>query len=263
MGSGNHTGGGQIMLGVIRGGAAAADRALGSLGVGVEAARQQARLLKEATSWVQQAPFGPLPPPPPGGKTPVRSLREALELARAHIGTASTLPGLPRDRQAAAVQLLMQLTADLNRVRQQLTGRLAGLPGEGRPGFTRAAQTGSAAPGLASELPGRVGSVESRLSVVERRVGTGPDLAELDRQIDQARRDRQAAVQAQDYENAAVLRDRERQLLAHKASCQDEWAAAHLDLPSLADELTTVRHEVEHLRGLLSQQHIQQQDGTE
>ena len=32
---------------------------------------------------------------------PGRSLREALELARSYIGTAPTLPGLPRDRQAA------------------------------------------------------------------------------------------------------------------------------------------------------------------
>jgi UvrB/uvrC motif len=85
---------------------------------------------------------------------------------------------------------------------------------------------------------------------------------ELDRQIGEARRDRQAAADAQDYENAAVLRDRERQLLADKASRQDEWAAAHLDLPSLAEELKTVRDQVEHLRGLLNQQHSQWQDGT-
>jgi hypothetical protein len=51
-------------------------------------------------------------------------------------------------------------------------------------------------------------------------------------------------------------------LLAHKASRQDEWAAAHLDLPSVAEELKKLRDEVGHLRGLLSQQHIQQQDGT-
>ena len=104
--------------------------------------------------------------------------------------------------------------------------------------------------------------MEARLSVVERRVGTGPDVAELDRQIGQARRDRQAAADAQDYENAAVLRDRERQLLAQKTSRQDEWAVAHLDLPSLGEELKKMRDEVEHLRGLLSQQDIQRQDGT-
>lgn len=106
MGRGNHIGAGQIMLGVIRGGAAAADRALAWLGIGVEAGRRQVRLLKEASSWVQQAPFGPLQSPPPGGKMPGRSLREALELARSYIGTAPRCracraTGRPRRRPAA------------------------------------------------------------------------------------------------------------------------------------------------------------------
>jgi ATP-dependent Clp protease ATP-binding subunit ClpA len=247
---GNYLGTGDLMAGVIRGGAAVADGALWALGISVEAARWQLRLIKEVASWAQQAPSGPVPVPPWPRKMPQPSLREALQRAHNHTGTGRMLLSLPRDGQAAAAQVLMRLAADLSRVRQQVTELLHGV------------EAGRAEPGLAAELPGRVGSVEARLSVVERRVGTGPDVAELDRQIGQARRDRQAAVDAQDYENAAVLRDRERQLLAQKASRQDEWAAAHLDLPSLAEELKKVRDEVEHLRGLLSQQHIQRQDGT-
>ena len=250
MHGGHYSGTGDIMAGVSRGGAAVADGALWALGMSVEAARWQLRLIKEVTSWAQQAPSGPVPVPPRPRMMPQPSLREALQKAGDHIGTGHMLPGLPRDGQAAAAQVLMRLAADLSRVRQQVTELLHGVEAD------------RAEPGLASELPGRVGSVEARLSVVERRVGTGPDVAELDRQIGQARRDRQAAADAQDYENAAVLRDRERQLLAHKASRQDEWAAAHLDLPSLAGELKTVRDQVEHLRGLLSQQHIERHDGT-
>ena len=195
-------------------------------------------------------------------KTPEPSLREALQLARDYIGSGHILLSLPRDGQAAAAQVLMRLAADLTRVRQQVIGLLPGDPGEGEPGQTRDPEAAPAQPGLASELPGRVRSVESRLSVVERRVGTGPDVAELDRQVEQARGDREAAVEAQDYENAAVLRDRERYLLAQKASRKDEWAATHLDLPYLAEELKRVRDEVEQLRGLLSQQDKQPQDGT-
>ena len=115
----------------------------------------------------------------------------------------------------------------------------------------------SPAPPEVVNLPGRVGSMESRLSIVEHRVGTGPDVAELDRQIGQARAGREAAADAQDYENAAVLRDRERQLTAQKTSRQDEWAAAHLDLPSLSEELRRMRDEIVHLRDLLSQHDIQ------
>ena len=102
-----------------------------------------------------------------------------------------------------------------------------------------------------SELHGRLDSLEWRLSVLEQRVGTGPDLRDLDREITQVRRDKEAAIDAQDFENAAVLRDRESQLLGDKAARQQEWAA----LPSLSDE-------VERLRDLLRQHGIGPQDGA-
>ena len=57
-------------------------------------------------------------------------------------------------------------------------------------------------------------------------------------------------------------RDRERQLLAEKASRQEQWAAAHLDLPSLAAGLHRLSEEVKRLRGLLRQQGIEPQDGA-
>jgi hypothetical protein len=61
---------------------------------------------------------------------------------------------------------------------------------------------------------------------------------------------------------ATALRDRERQLLAEKASRQEQWAAAHLDLPSLAEGLHRLSEEVKRLRGLLRQQGIEPQDGA-
>ena len=57
---------------------------------------------------------------------------------------------------------------------------------------------------LASEVRGRLSSIEWRLSVLEQRVGTGPDVRDLDREITQVRRDKEAAIDAQDFENAAV-----------------------------------------------------------
>ena len=266
---GIHLGTGDVMAGVICGDGAVADGALGALGISVEAVRLQLRLVREIRSWARQAPFGHLPFPPRPGKMPEPSLRETLQLVRNYIGAEPALPALARDGQAAAAVVLMRLGADLNRIRQQVSGLLPRYPGEGEPGLSRDAEAGRAEFRLASELPGRVGSVESRLSIVEHRVGTGPDVAGLDRQIEQARAGREAAADAQDYENAAVLRDRERQLTAQKTSRQDQWAAAHLDLPSLAEELRRMRDEITHLRDLLSQhdiqpsQHdIQPQDGT-
>ena len=89
------------------------------------------------------------------------------------------------------------------------------------------------------------------MSVLEQRVGTGPDVRELDREIGQVRHDKEAAVDAQDFEHAAVLRDRESQLLSDKAARLQEAA----DLPSLSDE-------VERLRDLLRRHGIDPQDGA-
>jgi len=108
---------------------------------------------------------------------------------------------------------------------------------------------------LLSQLLDRFDAMESRLSALEQRVGTGPDVRDLDQDIAQVRRDKELAIDAQDFENAAVLRDRERQLLGEKASRQEEWATAHLDLPSLSDE-------VERVRDLLRQHGIEPQDGA-
>lgn len=54
-------------------------------------------------------------------------------------------------------------------------------------------------------------------------MGTGPDSSQLDREIAQVRLDRESAVDAQDYEHTAVLRDRERQLLSDWEARQQEW----------------------------------------
>jgi hypothetical protein len=82
-------------------------------------------------------------------------------------------------------------------------------------------------------------------------VGTAPDLGQLDQEIAQVRRDKESAIEAQDFERAAVLRDRERHLLVDKAARLQEWAA----LPSLSDE-------VERLRDLLRRHGIDPQDGV-
>jgi len=104
---------------------------------------------------------------------------------------------------------------------------------------------------LLSEAYGRIDSLEWRLSVLEQRVGTGPELRDLDREISQVWQDKEAAIEVQDFEGAAVLRDREAQLLREKASREQEWAA----LPSLSEEL-------ERLRELLRQHGIDPQDGA-
>lgn len=104
--------------------------------------------------------------------------------------------------------------------------------------------------------------IVSQLSAIEQRVGAGPEVGDLDRQIEQVHRDKESAAAAEDYENAAALRDAERQLRADKASRQAEWTAAHPELASVAEGLHRLSDEVSRLRVLLRELGIEPQDGA-
>jgi ATP-dependent Clp protease ATP-binding subunit ClpA len=225
----NYIGTEHILLGLIHEGEGVAAKALESLGISLEAVRQQ---VEEIISQGQQAPSGHIPFTPRAKKVLELSLREALQLGHNYIGTEHILLGLIREGDGVAAQVLVNLGADLNRVRQQVIQLLHG---------HQAKKPASAV----------VREVESRLSAVEERVGIGPANAELDAQILQVRTDRHAAEFAEDYERAASLRDRENELLADKASRHQEWEAEHPDLPSLAEKVRQLSEEVERLRGLL------------
>ena len=63
-----------------------------------------------------------------------------------------------------------------------------------------------------------------------RRMTAPPDLREYDERIAQVRRDKESAIDAQDFEKAANLRDKEKQLLAEKAQREKEWKAGDMDV---------------------------------
>jgi ATP-dependent Clp protease ATP-binding subunit ClpC len=261
----NHTyiGTEHILLGLIHEGEGVAAKALESLGISLETVRQQ---VEEIIGRGREAPGGHIPFTPRAKKVLELSLREALQLGHNYIGTEHILLGLIREGEGVAAQVLVRLGADLNRVRQQVISLLGTSPGERELGTLHAASdvgsVGVIERGELSEVLRRIKSIDSRLSAVEQRVGTGPDMADLDQEIAQARRDKETAVGAEDYENAAALRDKERQLLAEKASRQETWATAHQDLPSLAEGLHRLNDEVERLRGLLDQRGTEPQEGT-
>jgi UvrB/uvrC motif len=78
--------------------------------------------------------------------------------------------------------------------------------------------------------------------------------------IEAARTEKEAAIDAQDFEQAVLLRGRERQLLADKGALQELWAAVHPTLPDLAEQCQQLADEVERLRSLLRQHGIDPQD---
>ena len=254
-----------LLLGLIEEREGIALAALSSLGISPEMVRRQ---VEEITGQRQgQEPSGRHTQYTMRAKKALDlALREALQLGHHHIGTEHILLSLIREGEGPAAQALLELGADLSLVRQQVLLLLS------EDGSGEEPQAGPAAPypspagggegRLLAELLGRIEDLDSRLSAVEQRMGTGPDVQDLDQQIAQVRRDKESAVTAEEYETAAALRKAERQLLADKASRQKEWAAAHLDLPAVADKLHRLVDEVGRLRGLLRQMGIEPQGGA-
>ncbi|HMC94142.1 MAG TPA: ATP-dependent Clp protease ATP-binding subunit, partial [Polyangia bacterium] len=69
-----------------------------------------------------------------------------------------------------------------------------------------------------------------------RRMTAPPDLREFDEKIAQVRREKESAIDSQDFEKAAALRDNEKQLLAKKATREKEWKAGDMDVVAEVDE---------------------------
>ena len=74
----------------------------------------------------------------------------------------------------------------------------------------------------------------SRLRI--RRLTAPPDLREFDDRIANTRREKESAIDSQDFEKAARLRDDEKNLLAEKAQREREWKAGDLDVVAEVDE---------------------------
>jgi ATP-dependent Clp protease ATP-binding subunit ClpC len=69
-----------------------------------------------------------------------------------------------------------------------------------------------------------------------RRMTAPPDLREFDERIGDVRREKESAIDAQDFEKAASLRDKEKQLLGEKAQREKEWKAGDMDVVAEVDD---------------------------
>jgi hypothetical protein len=242
----NYIGTEHILLGLIHEGEGVAAKALESLEISLDAVRQQ---VEQIIGQGEHAPSGHIPFTPRAKRVLELTRREADELGHSYIGTEHILLGLIRQGDGVAAQVLVGLGADLNLVRQQVIQLLHGRQAQ------EPVSAGSAARELRM-LPG----VQARLEAIEQRVGTGPDTTDLDEQIARVRRDKESAIDAEDFGEATVLRDSEKELLAVKAARQEQWAAAHPALPDLAERLQQFAGEIERLRALLRHHGIDPQD---
>src|ERR1044071_1277718 len=69
-----------------------------------------------------------------------------------------------------------------------------------------------------------------------RRMTAPPDLREFDEKIANVRREKESAIDAQDFEKAASLRDKEKTLLGQKAQREKEWKAGDMDVVAEVDD---------------------------
>jgi ATP-dependent Clp protease ATP-binding subunit ClpC len=115
-----------ILLGLIHEGEGVAAKALESLGISLEAVRNQ---VEEIIGQGGSSPSGHIPFTPRAKKVLELSLREALQLGHNYIGTEHILLGLIREGEGVAAQVLVKLGADLSRVRQQVIQLLSGYQG--------------------------------------------------------------------------------------------------------------------------------------
>src|SRR5688572_8807056 len=115
-----------ILLGLIHEGEGVAAKALESLGISLEAVRSQ---VEEIIGQGGSSPSGHIPFTPRAKKVLELSLREALQLGHNNIGTEHILLGLIREGEGVAAQVLVKLSADLSRVRQQVIQLLSGYSG--------------------------------------------------------------------------------------------------------------------------------------
>jgi ATP-dependent Clp protease ATP-binding subunit ClpC len=74
----------------------------------------------------------------------------------------------------------------------------------------------------------------SRLRI--RRMSTPPDYKAIEEEIAKARKDKELAIEKQNFEQAKKLREKEEELLQRKAAKEQEWRAEGVDLFDVVDE---------------------------
>ncbi len=229
-----------LLLGLAHEGQGVAAKALEVLGIRLEALRSQVEeIIGRGES--EAASSGHIPFTPRAKKVLELSLRESQQLGHNYIGTEHVLLGLIREGEGVAAQVLVKLSADLSRARGLVIQLLSGYAG------------------------GPEAVARTRLV----RMTVPDDLREAEEQLDQLRRQKEAAIDAEDFGRAAALRDAEKELLRRLAEREREWTAA-VDLEAviqenqrLHDEVQRLHREAEHLRELLRRQGVEPDGGTE
>jgi ATP-dependent Clp protease ATP-binding subunit ClpA len=222
----NYIGTEHLLLGLLHEGRGSAARALTAMDVTLSAARDQVVAI---VGRGQEQASGHIPFTPHAKKSLELSLREALQLGDGYIGTGHLMLGVIRQGDNVAVKVLDKLGADLSNLRARVTQELRKHPeDQDAPAAEREQRQVRVI--LHDTVQSLLDTIDDRLSAIERHLGlTRPvsaALRSLDERIAQVQRDKEAAVEAQDFGRAAELRDAEKQLIEERKRVELEEAAA-------------------------------------
>lgn len=117
----NYIGTEHLLLGLLHEGEGVAAQALGSLDIDLYAVRARVEAIIGEGA---QSPSGHIPFTPRAKKILECALREALHLGHNWIGTEHLLLGLLREGEGVGAQVLVEMGADLQRVRERVVGIL-------------------------------------------------------------------------------------------------------------------------------------------
>jgi ATP-dependent Clp protease ATP-binding subunit ClpA len=257
-----------ILLGILGAGESVAVQALASLGVSLEAAREQ---VEEIVGRGSHEVSGHIPFTPRAKKVLELSLREAIQLGHNYIGTEHILLGLIREGEGVAAQVLTRLGADLNRTRQQVIQLLHGPQGAETVAEYNRPLRRPGGPGGLDAIRDRLDTIAGQLAAIVSRLGIGGEAAstapaprpaalrQLDERIARIGREKQAAIDAQDFERAVTLRDEEQELLRQRDDENSRWMAAAGERPSETDgaELDRLRRVIDNLQAQLRRHGIE------
>ena len=226
----NYIGTEHLLLALIHEGEGVAATALRALDVDLDTLRREVEAL---VGRGQQPASGHIPFTPRAKKVLELALRESVQLGHDFIGTEHLLLGLVREGEGPAAQVLAQRGIELDAIRQQVIRLLHGHQG-GRGG-RRGRRAARARPGgedaTLEEISHQLHVLGVRLAAIEEKLGIEESsarqrLRRVDAEIARVRRQKESAIDEQDFERAARLRDEERRLLSDRRAAEDAWLVA-------------------------------------
>ncbi|HHT73153.1 MAG TPA: ATP-dependent Clp protease ATP-binding subunit [Firmicutes bacterium] len=172
-----------LLLGLIAEGEGVAARALQTLGISIDDVRAE---IERVIGRGEAAPTGPSGFTPRTKRVLELAFDEARQLGHSYIGTEHILLGLIREGEGVAAQVLINLGADLDKVRRQVTELLGGASKQGQraPRKTKTPTldqfgrdlTEMAREGKLDPVIGRDKEIERVIQVLSRRTKNNPVL---------------------------------------------------------------------------------------